>query len=501
MERLRERVESRVGADGTVHDPCRSRVLESALALRLMERAGSCPTARDRVAAYLWRQYRSARGLDRVLAGLVLGHGEAMGPRVLEELLGGVPGFVAPRRRAMLDCVLVLLGGCPAADGPPERDGTAPQGGLHPWAQVQSTAARVVLQAADGRGGEISREDERVLMGTQRPGLVWEQYTLCHLLALHALCAVGGHERTVQAGLEAVLAHQREDGGFPFIADVDTWNTSTAGVALMVAGASRPVLERIASCLLERQRPSGAWATAEGTTVTDVDDTSLAVEFLHNLDPRRYGEAADRGLKALLAVRGADGGFPTYVAGAPSEPCMTAAAINAFSLQGSSYAPLLRDARASLAASQYPDGGFAPGWSNSRLHALFRARQAAGLRTAPTARMRAMAERIEHTVLKTQNDDGGWGAQPGTPSDPISTGYALAALCCGTMAEPAVRAAAWLLSVQRADGGFDGPPDMVGPRPFPFHIPVLTDIWVLLGLGHLCSRLASPRRRPANRAP
>lgn len=487
-DRLRTRLVERLDADGALREPCRSRVLESALALRLMERVADAATSRDRVADYLRRHEDASNTADF----LVLGGAATMREDFIESVLRQAPSFVAPRRRAMLEAVMVLLTRQPVAGGPRQADDLRAWPGLHSWAQVQATAVKVILCAERGSRQDITDGHVAVLRATQRPGIVWDGYVLLHLLVLHALAYLPGHEETVRAGLRTVLAYQRTDGGFPFVADIDTWCTATAGVALAASEAPRAALDRIAGQLVARQRPSGGWSITDGVELTDVDDTSVALEFLQGLDPQRYREAIDRGLGALEAVRGTDGGLPTYVAGGPSEACMTAAAINALSHRREQYGQLLRDARAFLAASQDEDGGFPPGWSSSRLHALFRARLAAGLRAGSGQRMRAMADRIHYTVIETQNADGGWGQQPGHPSDALSTSYAIVALCCGRNPRPAARAAAWLLGAQREDGGIDSAPDMIGPRPFTFHIPVLADICALLALGHLTSRLALP---------
>jgi squalene-hopene/tetraprenyl-beta-curcumene cyclase/sporulenol synthase len=79
--------------------------------------------------------------------------------------------------------------------------------------------------------------------------------------------------------------------------------------------------------------------------------------------------------------------------------------------------------------------------------------------------------------------------RPGDPSDDISTAYGLITLCYGTESRPIGRAISWLLARQNADGGYDGPPDQLGPRAFPFHIPILTDIPVLLAFGHVRFRV------------
>ena len=85
--------------------------------------------------------------------------------------------------------------------------------------------------------------------------------------------------------------------------------------------------------------------------------------------------------------------------------------------------------------------------------------------------------------------------RPGDPSDDISTASALITLCHGDRSEPIGRALAWLLLAslllahQNDDGGYNGPPDHVGPRPLSYRFPVLTDIPVLLAFGHVRSRV------------
>jgi squalene-hopene/tetraprenyl-beta-curcumene cyclase len=489
--RLRTRLVERLDADGALREPCRSRVLESALALRLMERVANTSASRDRVLDYLRQHRDTSCSIDRVLVTLAVGGAATVEEGFIKSVLRQVPSFVAPRRRVMLEAVMALLGWQPAPTGPWDADDEVwAQPGLHTWAKVQVTAVKVILCAQDGRRQETTDDDVAILWAAQRSGSIWEQHILVHLLVLHALAYLPGHEETVRAGVRTLLAYQRADGGFPFVPDLNTWCTATAAVALAAAGAPQTVLNRIAEQLVSWQRPSGGWSITDGVELTDVDGTSVTLEFLQALGPYCDKKVIDRGLAALEAVRGTDGGFPTYTAGASSEACMTAAAINAFSYRRERYRELLRDARAFLAASQDADGGFPPGWSSSSLHTLFRARLAAGLHTGAAAQVRTMAQRIDRAVVDTQNADGGWGQQPSDPSDVISTSYATVVLCCGRDPRPAARAATWLLDAQREDGSFDSPPDMVGPRPFVYHIPILADIFALLAHGHLTSRLA-----------
>lgn len=505
--RLVAYVGSRVGPDGAIREECHSRVLESALALALMTRTGMASPARDRLLAFLQAQHDAPQELDRVLAklavGLAIGQtpagGAALVGKLTDAVLGAAPGFISARRRAMVSAVLSVLG-CPLPPGVvPAPGGKTPTDPMHSWAVVQQAAVAVILAAAAGVSNEATAAALSTLTATHPATTVWEGYVLMHLMTLHALAGVPGHEATVRSGLETLLWYQRGDGGFPFVVELHNWCTSTAGMGLATAGAPPGVLRAMAGMLaahqgggatrdsLSRGTPlSGGWSMSPNVALNDVDDTSLALEFLQATDPVAFGGQVRRGVDALLAVQGADGGFPTYVAGAPSEPCMTAAVINALAPHPST-APARERALAFLADSQQSDGGFEAGWSRSRLNPIFRARLAVCTADPHDRRMASVAERIECTVRETQNADGGWGMQPGDPSDDISTAYGLITLCYGTEPQPIGRALSWLLAHQNANGGYSGPPDQLGPRPFPFHFPILTDAPVLLAFGHVRS--------------
>ncbi|MEN3304642.1 MAG: squalene-hopene/tetraprenyl-beta-curcumene cyclase [Micromonosporaceae bacterium] len=506
--RLLAYLSNRVEPDGAIREECRSRVLESALALSLMTRTGVTAPARDRLLAYLEAHQDSAEKLDRVLAMLAVGRATgrasdgdaALVGKLADGVLGAAPGFISARRRMMVCAVLSVLG-CPLPrEVAAAVDAEAPSDPMHSWAAVQQAAVTLILAAAARVSNKATADALDTLVATDPATTVWEGYVLMHLLTLHGLAGVPGYEATVRGGVATLLRYQRDDGGFPFVAEMHNWCTATAGLSLAAAGAPSDLLQAMGRMLVVHQGGAplrslsrgaalnGGWSMSPAVAQNDVDDTSCALEFLQIADPVEFGGAVRRGLDALLAVQGADGGFPTYVAGAASEPCMTAAAIGALAPHPAT-APARERALGFLAGSQLSDGGFEPGWSRSRLHTLFRARLAAYTADPSDSRIAAMAERIERTVRETQNDDGGWGMQPGDPSDDVSTAYGLVALCYGTGSRPIGRALSWLLAHQNANGGYGGPPDMVGPRPFAYHFPILTDVAVLLAFGHVRSRV------------
>lgn len=154
-----------------------------------------------------------------------------------------------------------------------------------------------------------------------------------------------------------------------------------------------------------------------------------------------------------------------------------------------------------VAARYEGAGAFERSWSLNESNALFRTVLACDSFRAVAPRghaleagvTRARARAVARLVV-TQNADGGWGHVPGDPSDPISTAYALiavsrgrdgaAAPCAPTAPGATERAVRHLLERQRPDGGFASRPDQAGPRPLAYHVPLLTDVCVLLGLNH-----------------
>ncbi|MYV99983.1 hypothetical protein GT354_17170 [Streptomyces sp. SID3343] len=477
-------------SDGAVRGPCRSRVLESALLLRLLERSRFQGRPRRRVAEFLTGHLKSVEPLDRLLATIALRHPEDTfengAGELLDRFLERAPAFLTARKRVLLETVLTLLGP-PRTEHRPFDPTAFDTGNLHPWAHVQTVALKVALAGLTGHPDAVAPAESDLLSDTQAAAGIWEGNLLVHLLVLHALAGRPDPTGLVGAGITKVLAHQRADGGVPFVTDTDTWCSVTAGVALDAAGAPYEVRRRVGDHLASRQRVDGGWSYTDAAALADVDDTSVAIEFLHATDPLRYRRTIDFGLRALWAYQGPDGGFPTYVTGAPSEACMTAAAVNALSVRASRHVGRITAARRFLAAAQHSDGTFDPDWSRSRFHAVFRALLATHAR-GPDA-YRATVKRALVAVRHGQNADGGWGQQPGDPSDAISTAYALIALCRQEDPQPLVRGVEHLLRAQRPDGGIESIPDMLGTRPFLYAVPCLADHFSLLALGHLGHRV------------
>ena len=483
--RLRDHVIAHVDSEGAVRAPCRGRPLETALLLRLLQSIGLPST---RPIDYLRALPEDSDPFDVAIARAALHQGGELTEELRSAIVANCPVFTGPRKRALVDGVFVILGAPTEHDSRTYRD-ILRRESLHSWAQVQVTALKGVLT------GTLDDEDAQILLATQRLPEVWEGNLLIHLFTLHALQRLPGTEGVVADGVHKALRHLRADGSIPFVTDTDTWCTVTAGVGLEAAGAPESVLHRITGRLIRGQQPGGGWSYTDVALQTDVDDTSVALQFLRTRRSRATAQTIDRGLASLFAVRHPSGGFPTYVRGSAPEACMTAAALDALTFDPLRHRQALTEGLSFLADAQRDDGTFPPDWSSSRLHTVFRTvLTVARIPDEIAGPYGRIAQRATRFVLQGQNEDGGWGQRGGRPSDPISTSYAVMALGAQEDPRPAARGVRFLLRHQRENGSIPSASDSIGPRPFLFHVPLLADIFALMALGHVRSRIDDASR-------
>ncbi|WP_331754005.1 terpene cyclase/mutase family protein (plasmid) [Streptomyces sp. NBC_01590] len=488
VHRLRGHLAGLVDAQGRLHCPCRSRVLESSLTLRLLAATGGHHQARARLHAFLESASAQPGGSapDRTLARAAMTRTPL--PRAEDgDALAGFRHHTAVRKRMLMDTVLYLTG---ALGTLPRR---APEAfaaeGLHSWKRPEMLACRLIHAHHDT--APVAVADLEPLAAVLRGERIHERNHLSHLLYLFALRPYRAHQRLVDAGVEQLLATQGADGGFSLSQDIDTWVTSVAGLALSEAGADRALLDRICAWLAARQADDGGWSFTEGVAQTDTDTAYTVLTLLHRHSPALHAHTLERGHAYLRRIQNPDGGWPVYLRTNPSEAAMTGGAMTALADRPRANASAIASGARWLIRNQQSDGTFERGWSLSEGNALFRA--AHGLHAALEHRLldpetaghaRKAVHRATSYLSTTQNSDGGWGHRHGSPSDPISTGYALAAL--GPTTRPTVlhAAGAYLSTLQQPDGGFDSVPDTASPRPIPLDLPALAPAYVLRGLTH-----------------
>jgi len=197
-----------------------------------------------------------------------------------------------------------------------------------------------------------------------------------------------------------------------------------------------------------RAEPGGwAWTDLAGG-VPDADDTAGALVALAHLvpDDARAADAAAQGVRWLLGLQNRDGGVPTFCRGwgrlpfDRSSPDLTAHALTAWSAWRDRLPPTLgarTDAAAGraiayLARTQRPDGAWVPLWFGNE-HVPDESNPTYG-----TARVVAALCQVTAAGTWTEGTADDAASQPG---------------------RMAARGAAWLLSAQQTDGGWDGDAD------------------------------------------
>ncbi|MFJ9619466.1 prenyltransferase/squalene oxidase repeat-containing protein [Streptomyces noursei] len=485
---------SLIRPDGSIACQVRSRVLESALAFRLLELEETAPDQRERTRDFLAcaAAEPGLSALDRTLTSALMGAPNSNSDD--SEPLTEFRHHTASRKRVLVETVLHLVcGRSPSA----RRADEFAVADTHSWKVLEMLACRGIQALATGNETLRLREPEYDSLARAIDSQeVYDRNVLSHLLFVFALRCQAGYRRQVMRGIDALLRTQARDGGFRIATELDLCGAAECGLALTEAG-QHDEGRRIADWLAYHQAPDGGWGFAVGTRQTDTDSTATCLRLFQLSVRQPHSAAVQRGVRYLLAMRNQDGGFPTYVHGNPSEPTPTGTALCVLA-HGGDVRPGLPDlfdeAVRYLADSQRDDGTFGQNWNLSEACSLFRVFE--GLCAALTrARIPAEAVRAAQRILQrgtdhllaTQNSDGGWGWGSGRQSDATSTGFALAAL--GSAAQhihvaraPLDSGLVYLTLAQAPDGTFRSPSHELIPRPIPADVPALTHARILRGV-------------------
>jgi squalene-hopene/tetraprenyl-beta-curcumene cyclase len=248
-----------------------------------------------------------------------------------------------------------------------------------------------------------------------------------------AMAAMGrSNDPVVQNGESFLLRSVRGDGSWPIDTNLATWVTTLSCKAL---GDTSP---EVRDWLLDQQyqsvhlytlSPPGGWAWTDlPGGVPDADDTSGALLSLRDQAPPKAALAAARW---LLGLQNSDGGIPTFCRGWGTLPF------------DRSTPEITAHAAAALFA-----------WKE-----------------LPEPRVAAALPRMKRYLEKTQHADGWWeplwfgNEHAPVESNPVyGTAAVLKHLCSLPGTESMrVRAAAYLVRAQRADGSWSGAPGDLPP--------------------------------------
>ncbi|MCP3060109.1 hypothetical protein LXT21_15100 [Myxococcus sp. K38C18041901] len=468
----------------------RGRVLETALTLHALKLADLDPAWQQRLRDHLLRHEATTDEFSRLLALAALGRTQTDDTlQPLQRLLGTLE-YAKRRKKALLLMLMVELGLSSL-----EHSGVTPEDfgdqAVHRFSESYGAALRRIH--ARHSGGTSTREegDLALLESRQATNGSWEQQSLITLVAMMAL---GPTHPAFPRGLRFLRQLEQEDGGIPFLHDVDVWLNAILGLSLQAGGLLPEVRQEVSRFLVGRQHPNGGWAFAEGVRQTDTDSTANCAQVLHQEDAVRFAPVLQRALDYFQPLQREDGGYPTYEREAESEPTMTANILLVQSLmlhRRPDLRPAMHRARQFLRERQRSDGRFETSWSQCETYSIFRVLWALECheKAEPDLAPDPVRERALRHLLESQGEDGGWRQRQTAPiPDGLSTAYALAALClprCADRIPPSClrRASAYLLRQQDAGTGeFVSIPDQMGPRPISFDVPLLSTAMAVLAL-------------------
>jgi squalene-hopene/tetraprenyl-beta-curcumene cyclase len=387
------------------------------------------------------------------------------------------------------------------------------------------TLRRRALRAAER--WIVERQERDGSWGGIQPPWVWS------IIALHALGYPLDHPvlRLAFAGLDSFTVD--DDRGRRIEAcQSPCWDTALAVIALLDAGLppQHEAVSRAADWLVGTEvRVPGDWSLRAkvepggfpfefaNDNYPDVDDTALVVLALRRAQAEDGG-AVDRGIRWMLGMQSSNGGWAAFDVdntselplklpfcdfGAVTDPPsadVTAHVLEFFGVEGRGDEPAAQRGIEYLLREQEPDGSWFGRWGANHVYgtgAAVPALAACGLAGHDSVR------RAVEWLESVQNPDGGFGEDLRSYRDPAwrgrgestasQTAWALLALHAAGESGPAVvRAVDWLVSTQRADGGWDEP-YFTGtgfPGDFYLNYHLYRDVFPVMALG----RTLGPQR-------
>jgi squalene-hopene/tetraprenyl-beta-curcumene cyclase len=342
----------------------------------------------------------------------------------------------------------------------------------------------------------VERQEDDGSWGGIQPPWVWS------LIALN-LRGYGPDHKVMQKGLDGLEQFTIREGDTRRLEACQSpvWDTALAVIALSDAGlpADDPAIERGSAWLLDQEvthrgdwairrkrLQAGGWAFEFGNDwYPDIDDTAEVVLALRRAPQTSELEASmQRGIAWTLGMTSRNGAWGAFDADNvralvrrlpfcdfgevidPPSSDVTAHVVEMLARERLLDHPRLRSGVEFLLAEQEADGSWFGRWGANYVYgtgATVPALVAAGIGTKHPAIRRAVA-----WLERVQNDDGGWGEDLRSYTDPAwsgrgastasQTAWALLALhAAGDHGEALMRGADFLVRTQLPDGGWDEP--------------------------------------------
>ena len=488
-------MEAESHAGFTFYSPMKGRVLDTALTLHVLQRSGHDFAWQERLRTFVMDHVDGTDLFSSTVARSVLAVSRPGSKRRedpvfssgLSRILQGLK-HARKRKKALLGTLLAEVSAIPfeAASFDPDlfSDEVA-----HLFSQIYFAALKVIHGRRRSEAPADLAADVAFLEQTQAANGSWEQQSLLTLVALTLAPAL---TPAVERGLAFLRSMTRDDGGVAFCDNLNLWTSALAGLALLDSDQmTRAALHSVAEYIVSEQQPGGGWAFSERVTQTDTDTSAQCAQLLLQLDKDRYSPQIEAAHAHFACRQRPDGGYPTYELAGESEATMTAniALLQAMSIDAHpEFRPRIESALSYICAHQTAEGTFERSWSLSEIYSIFRVNLAfdACRDVVRGPAIEAARRRSATYLANSQHADGGWGHTASSPSDALSTSYAL---LCFSLLGPTVHHAQvttgldYLLSQQDlTTGEVVSIPDVVGPRPIVFNIPLLSTVFAVMAL-------------------
>ncbi|WP_050434361.1 prenyltransferase/squalene oxidase repeat-containing protein [Chondromyces crocatus] len=350
------------------------------------------------------------------------------------------------------------------------------------WSRVDLMAVYLLLEAL--QPGVCPSESARLYLESMQA----TDGSFCHnpvssALALLALLETAPESTAYNRCLQHLLDAQQPDGTWRFCIS-NVWDTSL--LVRAYEGQSR--FEALArpkaiQFLMQAQNRDGGWGFRTSVE-SDTDTTSCVLLSLAGVPDVDAGCIA-RGIAYLAARQRKDGLWNTWQSqdDQPVEDCV-AHALSALTAYPDIHRVPLESPYRWLVQQYEIKGRWRAGWYRSFPYAVLEIGRAVGA-------YHPVSRAARKSLLVVQNEDGGWGEEPGEESYPSPTGLSLAMLLdIHQPGEAFIRSALrYLVDTQRDDGTWPGRPEVYGPRPLLYHLATNTHAFVIHGLLTAWSRL------------
>ena len=323
------------------------------------------------------------------------------------------------------------------------------------------------------------------------------------LMALD-VCGFAPDHPVMRKGLEGLDGFTVEEDGYRRLEACQSpvWDSALAAIALCDAGlpASHPALESVREWLVGEEvgiagdwavrrpalRPSGWAFEFANDHYPDIDDSAVVALALHRVAPAgssRTRAAVRRGAAWIAGMESADGGWGAFDAENTHGLCrrppfcdfgevidppsvdVTAHVVELLAATGGGGEAVARGV-SHLLANQEPDGSWFGRWGANLVYGTGAALPA--LRAAGVGADHPAVRQAVRFLAQTQNEDGGWGEDLRSYTDPgwrargestaSQTAWALLALEAAEAGSEAIdRGVRWLAEHQRGDGSWDEP--------------------------------------------